>query len=600
VEPEDMAVNLYCVTEDGFSVFVQILDYQPWVHLELPEDSTESDAALVVEALREFVTVVDWTAEERWPGYGYSHTRRLYIKLTVANDVEWQTLVWKLRREPGVQVGERSVQVVPADDVAGISALFFHDTGVTPARWMQPLKYRLHDRAAEGRRSTTQFELTVSWKDLRPVERTHEPALVYASFDSEVMSYSGELPRVWRDGAEVQDHTICVSLAFWVQGRPIEDMITVVLYNGDCEEPLHPSLKEFDDSINDKPLSPYECLLRHVEWLGPADQRRIPHIDPALDYSRLVTTDSLRYHPGRVFVHCFRNTVVLYEALRHFLTVLGDADVVLGWNNYGFDSPFLQGEYARNLGAQTYRDQVQDDAFLLQYNKMGTFLSKRWVKTPLFTKEMNTAAKGENVYKFHPTVGVAQLDLMQVVKDNVKRDNYTLASVAQDYGACLKYDLPAQRIFELVRRPNAKHNAAIALYCAWDSVLPLQIYSALAYANQMNELAALTKTSLHDIFNRGQRARAKNMMAGYSLRLGYALKRGGDGIWQEPDGEMKPFPADTSLYEGAIVLDPPGGYMDEVLGTCDYEGLYPSIMQTFWLCASNFALDPREAAKARA
>lgn len=135
--------------------------------------------------------------------------------------------------------------------------------------------------------SNCQVEVELHVKDLTPLPPTATIApLVVASFDCEMFSYDGTFPTPHKG-----DFTCALCVSFWAYGTPIESAKRVALLVGDADARLPPTT------------------------------------------------------PAGVLVQRFATPKALVEGFRD-LVVFVDPDVgPLGWNNYGFDFPFLADEY---------------------------------------------------------------------------------------------------------------------------------------------------------------------------------------------------------------------------------------------------------------
>lgn len=552
-EPHNCPVVLYCLDEAGVSFCLVVEDYRPWFDVET-EDVAEVERALARRRLAASTRTV-----RLLPSHGYCFEPRVYTRVEVASEREWFQARAALRE---FRLG--NVQGGPLFN-------FYNSAGVFPSNWFDATGLEL----LEGRRTTCQIEARASVAGFAYVESTRAPRMVFASFDIEAFSESGRLPKPWREDAPVQDHTICVSVAFWVQGDEPERVVDVTLFVGDCLEPVDERLGEgYERSLDFSDLSEREAALRDAEYLDePARLALLAGREAAP-----VSASRVRHVPARHAVRCYATFEEMFDALRTLVAVEADADVVMGFNNYGFDSEFLWVEY---LLRRSREDAPPDaDSFCAGRNDLALFSGRRLDQRCLLkTKLIENAAQGRNYYRYYDASGRANCDVMQIFqKEDKGHQSYALGALASALRLPqLKVDLSPHQMFDIRRTRDPRAQAAIAYYCAFDARIPIQLYIKKKWHEQMLAISAVSCTALHDIFNCGQGIRTTHMILRRCFQKQMCPLRRGDGVWQHPEtGEMLPYDPDKPLYQGAIVLPPSAQFFREPVTTLDYASLYPS------------------------
>ena len=254
-------------------------------------------------------------------------------------------------------------------------------------------------------------------------------------------------------------------------------------------------------------------------------------------------------------------------------------DVMVGYNVFGFDWKYLANRMTVLLDWDT-GDSVVNATPLGRLADMEQ--NGKEVR-----KNLSSGAFGDNEMVFLNTPGRINLDLMHIVKKDMKLESYSLNNVAKSVlGDRQKIDLPPKKIFEYFDI-DARHRAQIAEYCVRDCELPLEIMGKIHTVMGLIEMSNATCVCLEYLQLRGQQIRVYSLLTRKSRDLGYIVQdtKNDEGF-------------DDGKYQGATVLDPKiGSYTDEsdIVSALDFASLYPSIMRAHTLCASTMVLDDRYA-----
>jgi len=125
-----------------------------------------------------------------------------------------------------------------------------------------------------------------------------------------------------------------------------------------------------------------------------------------------------------VRVFAYESEYDLLMAWRDLIAVDGNPDMVVTYNGTGFDFAYLAGRVAHLL-ATTHRLRRS-----CRFNYMGRILL---CPGPLQTRELTSAAKGQNMMSWFPQPGRVQLDLFMYVKDSEKMSSYKLDDVSAKF-----------------------------------------------------------------------------------------------------------------------------------------------------------------------
>jgi DNA polymerase elongation subunit (family B) len=120
-------------------------------------------------------------------------------------------------------------------------------------------------------------------------------------------------------------------------------------------------------------------------------------------------------------VESYSTELELLEAWRDLIALRGDPDKVVSYNGTGFDYAYLHQRYELlRGGVQRYS----------RFPHLGRLLFE---PTPLKTRELSSAAMGQNEISSFPMTGRWQMDLFQYIKTNCKLASYKLDDVCKHF-----------------------------------------------------------------------------------------------------------------------------------------------------------------------
>jgi DNA polymerase elongation subunit (family B) len=117
-----------------------------------------------------------------------------------------------------------------------------------------------------------------------------------------------------------------------------------------------------------------------------------------------------------VRVLCYETEYDLLVGWRDLMAIDGNPDMVVSYNGTGFDYAYL----AKRVNV------VRGKRRACRFNFLGRMLL---TPNPLSTRELTSAAKGQNVLSWFPQPGRVQMDLFMYVKDSQKLSSYKLDDV---------------------------------------------------------------------------------------------------------------------------------------------------------------------------
>lgn len=316
-------------------------------------------------------------------------------------------------------------------------------------------------------------------------------------------------------------------------------------------------------------------------------------------------------------IECSSEKQVLTEWRKLIMDM--DPDIITGYNIFGFDNGYMRDRSIELKCAKTFeklgrlRDIVYD--------------SKRLQTQAFITKELQSSALGQNIFKYFAMEGRVQIDLMKTIQKDHKLDSYKLDTVASTFvtgkikkvvdnntvvidniigltennfikirdtkflvskideetntisidnkddvdiseakaWGMVKDDITPNEIFE-AQNKGSKERAMIAKYCVQDCALCNYLMMKLEIVANNIGMANVCLVPLSYIFLRGQGIKIFSLVAEQCLQDGFIIPviRKADDI--------------DDSYEGAIVLEPEIGIYEDPVSVLDFASLYPSSM----------------------
>lgn len=490
-----------------------------------------------------------------------------------------------------------------------------HDLGILPCGWVE-LPAKCYSVLANGCEDDsycrTNFTVEVHYKYVKPLDNNGTAPLTIASFDIECTSSHGDFPVAIKDYQKLAKDLISVAqcirytkddLIQWITRAYKED----VILNDMCkihrlypiekvsELNLHNALHEVlgrvmdlmqevkndaegEDGSDDeedvgekKKLIYYETAIKNIlTWKNR--EKKIPQL-PKLQgdaiiqigttvhrygsdeiiYRNIITLKSCDPIEG-VDVQAYQTEAEVLYAWKELIRRL-DPDILMGYNIFGFDMPYIWDRATELLGTN---------------NNYGVGWGRRSERECVMIEQrLSSAALGDNVLKYFDMDGVVLVDLYKVMQ-RTPLESYKLDFVANLYLGDQKNDLKPYEIFEKFKG-SSYDRKVIAEYCVQDCALVNRLFHKLKVLENNNAMGNVCLVPLSYLFMRGQGVKIFSLVAQFCKNENFAIPvlRGfRDDVEEEDAG-----------YEGAIVLNPKEGmYLDNAITVLDYSSLYPSSM----------------------
>ena len=338
-------VVLFGCMSDGVSVCVSARNYRPWIRIQVRENLSESEVQVLriyfeKNLLQQSRTIgtVDVKLERRKQFYGWqpdpddpSKTRTFcFAKISFDSFSEATRAAKRCKTDSKATFNNNKPPffIDLVDTQIKSPSRFCNDLQITMSDWVLLKKapttqcsFSPSNFASRFSNCQIEIECDVAFLCMAPSTTLIAPLLL-ASIDGEMYSNDGAFPDFLKG-----DNTIYIGISLWKYGSNLRN-ITRVMFCVSETRPILPSREE----------SPDEIHLFH-----------------------------------------FSSTKIMFEAFRDFL-VASDPDIVTGWNTFGFDYPFLIGEYK-----QHYLPQGERGSERLQMALFAHVPSSLSTETPLYT-----------------------------------------------------------------------------------------------------------------------------------------------------------------------------------------------------------------------
>jgi DNA polymerase elongation subunit (family B) len=222
-------------------------------------------------------------------------------------------------------------------------------------------------------------------------------------------------------------------------------------------------------------------------------------------------------------------------------------NIIVGYNIFGFDCSYMI-ERAKNLLI------IQD------YDRQG--MDKYGHGKEKIIEWSSSAYKNQN-FHFLDVEGRIFIDLLPIVKRDLKLSNYQLKTVATYFLKDMTKDpLDAQGIFKCYRigmKGGAKGEKALAIvgkYCVKDSELVVRLFEVMTVWFSLTEMSNVTNVPIFQLFTQGQQLKVFSNAYKKCTHENIVVEK--DGYIAKEDEHYvgaTVFPPIAGVYENVIPLD---------------------------------------------
>ena len=380
-------VFVFGVTAAGHSITIQVKGFMPFMFVELtPSITMDTINSSVIEIRERFdldPADVRVRRVERKKAYGWIPDPVDPTSVRTFKFAEISTKNPWLLRVAAAMFTNKSLQYLlvlteppcVSEDRVAMSKKFLATHDLKPSGWAY-VPAKTYTSVGTARRTTmSQMEVTMGCGKMEPLQRQAIAPIVIAAVDIEAHSHDF---RSFPDAQHPDDKITFIGTTFWVYGDTTP-------------------------------------RARVMQVLGECD---------AVD---------------GIMVQSFRTEYDLLMGWRDLIAIHTNPDFVLSYNGTGFDYAYIAARVTMMCALRACPDlhtrKTTDMAFIARdvvcrFNYMGRLMM---LPNPLKTRELTSAAKGQNILCWFPQPGRIQMDLFMYVKDSQKLSSYKLDDVCDTF-----------------------------------------------------------------------------------------------------------------------------------------------------------------------
>ena len=537
---EDLSDGKGTTGKPRHTVALHIDDYEPWIHLVLPEGipaGCEGQACKqIFEQLKKKLAKDDhaptrYEVAMRLPLYYYTTEERICMKVHFRTEDAARhcgnLMKWPVWTDYG------KLQLLYCEDRIGQLERFHAELNIRTCDWIEVKGIRVpfHDQT---HRSTLQTEIECSWRDVKvcPSQQQDQLGNSYPSFmvfDGEMMSH-----RRYAFPDELNANDPCfmwgVLHIHWVDDGP--------------------------QGVPGYTIDEY-CLVYHRN-IKREQIRSIPKskltskkVDGELKYE--VEVDE-----GEVHLLFYNDEMDMANGLEELVVKL-DCDGVIGHNSDAFDWPFHKVRKARLC--EPYQNMSR------MRNWTQGFEHVEWSSSAYKDIKLDVPDGYGRIY----------FDTMLMAKRDYKLDSFGLDAMCQEFMSIGKHAHSADKIFESFREDDPEKLRETIVYCMRDVWCTWGLFNHLNFWVSYSGMSNVIGIAIFDLFAEGQGIRTRTQVFKECFKEGYFL--------------YSPERIQRSIAGGHVF--PFNGGLHEWMWLFDFAGLYPSIMEAYNLSNDTFDLYKR-------
>lgn len=492
----------YGITEEGHSICINVLDFQPYFYLSLPDElKIPANFERLVNMLKS--KAGDWHSKglvsaelvSRKEFYGFTNNELFqYAKFTFHSTTAYNGFKTKILKEK-IEIIKLNKEYDLSKNLCETKVKpmlrFFHTQNLDPAGWMT-IKYGDYERNVSvsddkfdlnSKHSRCQIEVNCVYNKVQKVEKNVIGKMLIASFDIECVSNHGAFPK---------------------PTNPLDPVIQVGT-----------TVNIFGEK---------ECKLSYIATLGKCDP-----IENAV-------------------VESFKTEKELILGWAKFMAKI-DPDILTGYNIWGFDWKYIweRAESGNGGLVSPYHEQL--------FHTLQRTSNER--KVELTEQNLSSAALGDNFLYFLDMEGVVQIDLLKVMQRDYKLDSYKLDNVAKHFMKQQKVDLSPKELFANYKRGTPKDIQEIAIYCIKDCDLVNRLMDNRQVLVSNIGMANVCVVPFSYLFLKGQGIKIFSLVAKITSEEGFVVKDLNDDDIDKAsyEGAIVFVPTPGVYFEPVVVMD---------------------------------------------
>lgn len=262
-------------------------------------------------------------------------------------------------------------------------------------------------------------------------------------------------------------------------------------------------------------------------------------------------SDKISYNRDNI-IKCDSEEHIIEEFLKHI--VLVDPLIIVGFNNFGFDIPYIIGRLH------------------LRLRHIPIDISRNTSGTSIREIESSTKAYGYIKGTSLTSNGRILMDLLTIFRRDNKLKVRSLDEVSRIFLEDKKANMSHKEMFKIFSNPTSNDMTRIIDYCIKDSTLVIRLIDKLDMWTTWTEESSITFTSIDDLYIRGITHRATNMFYRECVKNNIIVRKHNIKRYKTLGGHV--FEPIIGLYNNCTCVD--------------YRSLYPSIIIEHNICLSTY------------
>ena len=573
------AVTVYCRCEDGRSVAIRMLGFQPFFYMRLDGLDKMKGMDTTKRVLEHVQSVVYGDVRKEIRGvylrqktefFGFSaDEKRDCVSVIFDSSRAMKQVANKLRAGRGIYMSlrdgvKRRIRLYESRIEPMVRLM--HSREIESSGWIE-----IHDAdLVEGRWSQTDECYSVYHKSVRPVQVASVAPIVMGSFDIECTVESdvvGDFPvanKTYRKVANNIRDTIALANKHGATCAHRKDLVFLVVHItmgadvGDAYGEAASWMKEHNSAALSKrvlgsvrtkePVSFVELdekIKTIIDDLCAFSENDITYFDkgmPRTPVEQLTTVlgnclPPLKGDPViQIGMTC--NRIGDAACFSKWICTLGscdpidgvevqecgsEAEVIMAFAHHirRVNPDLLTGYNIFGFDMKYIHERAVEVGVAKQF--MSTVSRMRRVPAAFVEKKLSSSALGDNVFWIIDIPGVVSVDLMKVVMRDHKLESYKLDNVAMHFTGEQKRDVSPNDIFRLQAGSSADRSV-VADYCVQDCALCNTLMEKLKVVMNAMAMASTSHVPMSYIFLRGQGVKILSLVSYFCRKRGMIIK----------------------------------------------------------------------------
>ena len=568
-------IQVFGRTQDGKSVYAKLKDFQPRFYIKVPDNWTNRHAERIEKYLKSKDNKKVWhnyrqcllscSLVKRKKAYGFTNNKIFkFIVLMFNNSFACRKFasLFELNSVyiPGVTTRAKKFPVYEANLTPMLRC--FHIQDVPGCGWVETSNFELVKKN-KNKESTCDYEIILSYKDLKPIQKESNAPLRICSFDIECDSCDGMFPQANRP----KDNIIQIGCTYTYLGQsePYRQYICTLK---SCDEINGATVESFDDErdllmawVKETITSDADILtgynIFYFDEKYIFDRAKMLGIEHDIKYLSKLKTHRCQFKEQKLASSALGENLLRYfdtPGLVH-IDLMKDVQKTYNLNSYKLDkvaSNFIKGnvlEIKKSKGKNKYQ---------LICNQINDLHLEDYIHLELMESFVS-----EDIGEKFKVLKLDTINKIITIETDIDLINECDFSRGKIFWSQAKDDVPPKEIFRM-QHLGSKERCIVAKYCLKDCRLVNLLINKLEVVTKNIEMANVCYVPLSYLFVRGQGIKLFSLCLKEFRNYGFLFP-----VVRKPE-------EDQGSYEGAIVFDPIPNVSYQAYAVKDYASLYPS------------------------